>query len=69
MRIQRDSNHRPGTLAANPFPYSDRELYAGFSALAGGALSRPLSVVTPFAGRSSLVASNRKCSRSVESAH
>ncbi len=40
-----------GTLAANPFPDADREFFAGFSALAGRALGRPLEVVTPFAGR------------------
>lgn len=40
-----------GTLAANPFPDADREFFAGFSALAGRALDRPLVVVTPFAGR------------------
>ena len=41
-----------GTLAANPFPDADREFFAGFSALAGRALGCPLTVVTPFAGRS-----------------
>ncbi len=41
-----------GTLAANPFPDADSEFFAGFSALAGRALSSPLEVVTPFAGRS-----------------
>lgn len=40
-----------GTLAANPFPDADREFFAGFSAVAARALSSPLEVVTPFAGR------------------
>ena len=41
-----------GTLAANPFPDADREFFAGFAALAGRALGRPLAVATPFADRS-----------------
>jgi 7-cyano-7-deazaguanine synthase len=40
-----------GTLAANPFPDADSAFFAGFSALAGRALGRPLEVITPFAGR------------------
>ena len=40
-----------GTLAANPFPDADHEFFAGFSAMAGRALGRPLEVITPFAGR------------------
>ena len=40
-----------GTLAANPFPDADRAFFADFSALAARALSQPIEVVTPFAGR------------------
>jgi 7-cyano-7-deazaguanine synthase len=40
-----------GTLAANPFPDADEQFFAGFSVLAGRALSCPLEVITPFAGR------------------
>jgi 7-cyano-7-deazaguanine synthase len=40
-----------GTLAANPFPDADREFFEDFASLAGRALSWPLEVVTPFAGR------------------
>jgi 7-cyano-7-deazaguanine synthase len=51
-----------GTLAANPFPDADREFFEGFSSLAGRALSWPLEVVTPFAGRAKheVLASGRK---------
>jgi len=41
-----------GTLAANPFPDADDEFFTDYSAMAGRALGCPLTVVTPFAGRS-----------------